>query len=60
MICIYQAFLISSECNILYASTAEDPSYINFFDMGTGQVLPTYIDAIQLSATQYGQAGAIE
>lgn len=55
-----QGFTLSAGCNILYAATDSTPSYVNFFDMGTGKELPTYIDAVQLSATRSGLAGAIE
>lgn len=50
---------MSPFCNILYASTATEPSYVNFFDLGTGTQLPTYKDAIPLAAER-GAAGTIE
>lgn len=55
-----QAFTFSSDCNMLYASTASPPGYVNIFDMGDGKGPPTYIDAVLLSGSQYGQAGTAE
>lgn len=49
---------MSTDCNILYVNT-NAPAYVNMFDMGTGQALPTFVDAVQLN-TDNGLAGVAE
>lgn len=55
-----QGFTMSTDCNVLFASTDSSPNYINFFDMGTGQALPTSIDYLPTGAPGSGFAGTSE
>lgn len=47
-ICINKAFVVSGECNYLFAGTCSDPGYLNYFDLGDGQAVPTFEGAIAL------------
>lgn len=58
-VCINKAFIVSAECNYLFAGTCSDPGYVNYFDLGDGQTLPTYEDAL-LFPEDYVLVGAVE
>lgn len=58
-LCINKAFVVSGECNYLFAGSCSDPGYLNFYDLGDGQTVPTFEDAVEL-LTPYLVAGAIE